>query len=84
LATSQAVEGAWSTLAAELQRDFEARIDFSPVDQAREEAKAARERVFASDAEIQAQLAQFRSRPAAPAPADDPCWLDLMADEAIA
>jgi hypothetical protein len=80
LQVNGAVEGAWQTLAAGLQSDPEARIDFSPVDQARAEAKAARERVFASDAEIQAQLAAFRSRPEPPGPA----WVDLMADEAIA
>jgi hypothetical protein len=84
LEVNAAVEASWSTLAAELQRDPEARIDFGPVDRAREEAKAARSRSHATDEEIQVQLAQFRSRPASPAPADDPCWLDLMADEAIA
>jgi hypothetical protein len=80
LATSQAVEGAWATLAAELQSDPEARIDFVPVDQARAEARAARERSHASDEEITRQLAQMRARPASPAPD----WLDCMNDEVVA
>jgi hypothetical protein len=81
LAASQAIETAWLTLAAELAQNSEARIDFGPVDQAREEAKAARARSHASDEEIQVQLAQFRSQAT---PADEPCWLDLMGDEAVA
>jgi hypothetical protein len=80
LAESQAVEGAWASLAAGLQSDPEARIDFGPVDQARESARADRERSHASDEEIARQLAQMRARPASP----EPDWLDLMNDEAIA
>jgi hypothetical protein len=80
LAEIAAVMTSWNDFAAELQSDPEARLDFSPVDRARAEARADRERSHASDAEIQVQLAQFRSRPASP----EPDWLDLMADEAIA
>jgi hypothetical protein len=76
-----AVETAWQTLASELQRDPETTIDFGPVDRARAEAKAARSRSHASDEEIARQLAQFRSRPSSPEPAD---WLDMMNDEVIA
>jgi hypothetical protein len=75
-----AVETAWQTLASELQRDPETTIDFSPVDQARAEAKAARERSHASDEEIARQLAQFRARPAS----SEPDWLDMMNDEVVA
>jgi trimeric autotransporter adhesin len=82
LQVNGAVESAWMTLAAELQSNSEAMIDFSPVDCAREEAKAARERVYASDEEIARQLAQFRSRPASPEPADD--WKDYDVREVIA
>jgi hypothetical protein len=79
LATSQAVEGAWSTLAAELQSDPEARIDFGPVDQARESARADRERVRMSTSDIIAQL----HAPRAPEPTDDD-WKDYDMREVVA
>jgi golgin subfamily B member 1 len=75
-----AVEASWSTLAAELAQNSEAQIDFALVDRVRAEAKANCERAYASDEEIQVQLAQMRARPATP----EPDWLDLMNDEAIA
>jgi hypothetical protein len=82
LLVNSAVEASWSSLAAELQSNFEARIDFGPVDQARESARADRERVRVSTSDI---IAQLRA-PRAPEPTDDPCWLDYMNvnDEAIA
>jgi hypothetical protein len=80
LQVNGAIETAWLTLAAELAQNSEARIDFEPVDQARAEARADRERDRVSTEDI---IAQLRA-PRAPEPADDPCWLDLMGHEVVA
>jgi hypothetical protein len=80
LQVNGAIETAWLTLAAELAQNSEARIDFEPVDEARAEARADRERDRVSTEDI---IAQLRA-PRAPEPADDPCWLDLMGHEVVA
>jgi hypothetical protein len=74
LGETASVMAVWNDFAAGLAQDPETTISFAPVDRAREDAKAARERSHASDDEIQVQLAQMRARPASPEPDDE--WTD--------
>jgi hypothetical protein len=76
LGEAAAVADAWNSFAADLAKDSEAKISFEPVDRAREEARAARDRVHASNESIAASLSAFLARPTVVA-ADS--WADEMA-----
>jgi hypothetical protein len=63
LEETAAVTDVWNSFAASLARDSEARIDFLPVDHAREEVRAARERVHVSTEDIVAQMRTWTPQP---------------------
>jgi hypothetical protein len=63
LGEASAVSHAWNSFAANLEKDPEATISFAPVDQARELARADRERVHVSTAEIISQMRTWTPQP---------------------
>jgi hypothetical protein len=80
LEETAAVAAVWNALAADLAQNSDARLDFGPVDRARESARADRDRVHVSTAEI---IARMRSPMLAVPPEDS--WIDrAMADREYA